>query len=201
MPEVEKEGRIELIPIEQLKPLPMHFTVIGREEEDMLREDMKTRDVNSIDPLLVRRMTPEEVEEAKEKYPFAKYEIIDGHTRWEIAKLLRWTEIRVVIKECSRDEAYILNYKRNRERGKIYPMLEAVCFSYFHQKGFTATQFAERFGISERRVWQILKRMKVEKEAREKSSKKLSQENHYLENTLKSSPLCQRISSQNLLRR
>jgi len=168
MAETEKEGRIELIPIEQLKPLPMHFTVIGREEEDMLREDMKTRDVNSIDPLLVRRMTPEEVEEAKEKYPFAKYEIIDGHTRWEIAKLLRWTEIRVVIKECSRDEAYILNYKRNRERGKIDPMLEAVCFSYFHQKGFTATQLAERFGISERRVWQILKRMKVEKEARKK---------------------------------
>jgi ParB-like chromosome segregation protein Spo0J len=92
MAETEKEGRIELIPIEQLKPLPMHFTVIGREEEDMLREDMKTRDVNSIDPLLVRRMTPEEVEEAKEKYPFAKYEIIDGHTRWEIAKLLKWTK-------------------------------------------------------------------------------------------------------------
>jgi len=168
MPEVEKEGRIELIPIEQLKPLPMHFTVIGREEEDMLREDMKTRDVNSIDPLLVRRMTPEEVEEAKEKYPFAKYEIIDGHTRWEIAKLLRWTEIRVVIKECSRDEAYILNYKRNKERGFVDPMLEAVCFNYFHQKGFTATQLAERFGVSERHVWQILKRMKVEKEARRK---------------------------------
>jgi ParB/RepB/Spo0J family partition protein len=168
MPEVEKEGRIELIPIEQLKPLPMHFTVIGREEEDMLREDMKTRDVNSIDPLLVRRMTPEEVEEAKEKYSFAKYEIIDGHTRWEIAKLLKWSEMRAVVKECSRDEAYILNYKRNKERGFVDPMLEAVCFNYFHQKGFTATQLAERFGVSERHVWQILKRMKVEKEARRK---------------------------------
>jgi|GEM_PF-2961119 len=168
MAEIEKEGKIELIPVEQLKPLPMHFTVIGREEEDMLREDMKTRDVNSIDPLLVRRMTPEEVEEAKDKYPFAKYEIIDGHTRWEIAKLLKWSEMRAVVKECSRDEAYTLNYKRNKERGFVDPMLEAICFNYFYQKGFTATQLAERFGISERRVWQILKRMRVEKEARKK---------------------------------
>jgi len=168
MLEIEKEGKIELIPIEQLKPLPMHFTVIGREEEDMLREDMKTRDVNSIDPILVRKMTLEEIEEAKEKYPLARYEIIDGHTRWEIAKLLKWNEMRVVVKECSRDEAYILNYKRNRERGLVDPMLEAMCFNYFYQKGFTATQLAEKFGVSEPRVWQILKRMKVEKEARKK---------------------------------
>lgn len=168
MLETEKEGKIELIPIEQLKPLPMHFTVIGREEEDMLREDMKTKDLNSIDPLLVRRMTPEEIEEAKEKYPHAKYEIIDGHTRWEIAKLLKWSEMRAVVKKCSRDEAYILNYKRNKERGFVDPMLEAMCFNYFYQKGLTATQLAEMFRVSEPRVWQILKRMKVEKEARKK---------------------------------
>ncbi|MEM4480822.1 MAG: ParB N-terminal domain-containing protein [Candidatus Bathyarchaeia archaeon] len=168
MLETEKEGKIEVIPVEQLKPLPMHFTVIGREEEDMLREDMKTKDLNSIDPLLVRRMTPQEIEEAKEKYPYAKYEIIDGHTRWEIAKLLKWSEMRAVVKECSRDEAYILNYKRNKERGKVDPMLEAMCFNYFYQKGLTATQLAERFRVSEPRVWQILKRMKVEKEARKK---------------------------------
>lgn len=161
-------AEIELIPIEQLKPLPMHFTVIGREEEDMLREDMKTKDLNSIDPLLVRRMTPEEIEEAKGKYPFAKYEIIDGHTRWEIAKLLKWTEMRATIIECTRDEAYIINYKRNKERGFVDPMLEAICFNYFYQKGFTGTQLAEMFRVSERRVWQILKRMKVEKEARKK---------------------------------
>jgi len=168
MAETEKEGKIELIPIEQLKPLPMHFTVIGREEEDMLREDMKTKDVNSIDPLLVRRMTPEEVEEAKEKYPFAKYEIIDGHTRWEIAKLLKWSEIRAVVKECSRDEAYILNYKRNRERGLVDPMLEAMCFNYFYQKGYTASQIAEMFHKKETTVWSTLRRLKVGKEARRK---------------------------------
>jgi ParB/RepB/Spo0J family partition protein len=168
MAETEKEGKIELIPIEQLKPLPMHFTVIGREEEDMLREDMKTKDVNSIDPLLVRRMTPEEVEEAKEKYPFAKYEIIDGHTRWEIAKLLKWSEIRAVVKECSRDEAYILNYKRNRERGFVDPMLEAMCFNYFYQKGYTASQIAEMFHKKETTVWSTLRRLKVGKEARRK---------------------------------
>jgi hypothetical protein len=48
MAETEKEGRIELIPIEQLKPLPMHFTVIGREEEDM-----KTKGANSINQSLL----------------------------------------------------------------------------------------------------------------------------------------------------
>ncbi|MEM2738710.1 MAG: hypothetical protein QXK93_06985 [Candidatus Bathyarchaeia archaeon] len=36
----------------------MHFTVIGREEEDMLGEDMKTRDLNSIDSILARKKTP-----------------------------------------------------------------------------------------------------------------------------------------------
>jgi len=168
MAEVEKEGKIELIPIEQLKPLPMHFTVIGGEEEDMLREDMKTKDPKSIDPLLVRKMTPEEMAEAKEKYPFAKYEIIDGHTRWEIAKLLKWNEIRVVVKECSRDEAYILNYKRNKERGKIDPMLEALCFNYFYQRGYTASQLADIFHVKEKTVWNILQRLKVGKDARRK---------------------------------
>jgi ParB/RepB/Spo0J family partition protein len=168
MLEIEKEGKIELIPIEQLKPLPMHFTVIGREEEDMLREDMKTRDVNSIDPILVRKMTLEEIEEAKEKYPLARYEIIDGHTRWEIAKLLKWNEMRAVVKECSRDEAYILNYKRNRERGLVDPMLEAMCFNYFYQKGYTASQIAEMFHKKETTVWSTLRRLKVGKEARRK---------------------------------
>ncbi len=168
MAETEKEGRIEVIPIEQLKPLPMHFTVIGREEEDMLREDMKTRDLNSIDPILARRMTPEEMAEAKEKYPFAKYEIIDGHTRWEIAKLLKWAEIRALIIECNRDEAYIINYKRNRERGIVDPMLEALCFNYFYQKGYTASQIADMFHQKETTVWHALQRLKVGKEARRK---------------------------------
>lgn len=166
MAETGKEGRIELIPIEQLKPLPMHFTVIGREEEDMLREDMKTKDLNSIDPLLVRRMTPEEIEEAKEKYPHAKYEIIDGHTRWEIAKLLKWSEIRAVVKECGRDEAYIINYKRNKERGFVDPMLEALCFNHFYQKGYTASQIADMFHVKESTVWKVLQRLRVGKEAR-----------------------------------
>ncbi|MEM3464464.1 MAG: ParB N-terminal domain-containing protein [Candidatus Bathyarchaeia archaeon] len=168
MAETEKEGKIELIPIEQLKPLPIHFTVIGKEEEDMLREDMKTKDLNSIDPILARKMTPEEIAEAKEKYPLAKYEIIDGHTRWEIAKLLKWTEMRVIIIECSRDEAYIINYKRNKERGFVDPMLEAVCFNHFYQKGYTASQVADMFHVKETTVWNTLQRLKVGKEARRK---------------------------------
>jgi hypothetical protein len=87
MAETEKEGRIELIPIEQLKPLPMHFTVIGREEEDM-----KIKGANSIDPILVRKMTSKEIEEAEEKYPLANAKLSAETQNGNLPSFFIWFE-------------------------------------------------------------------------------------------------------------
>jgi len=161
---------IELVPLEFIKPLPMHFSVIGHEENLMLRADMtriESKGLYNIDPILLRIMTPQEIEECKAQYPLVHYEIVDGHQRFEAAGELGWRQIRAIVISCSREEAYAINYKKNRARGKIDPMREAVYFRHLNEDlQLTQDKIAEMIGIDQSSVSRILKRIKVSKEAR-----------------------------------
>jgi hypothetical protein len=117
--EEESKEKIVLVPLQYVKPLPFNVTVIGRKEEDMIRKEMLQADgLYKIDPILLRRMTPEEVEKVKDKHPSAKYGVIDGHTRLRIADELRWPKIRAIIMDVTREQALEMNYRKNKEGGR-----------------------------------------------------------------------------------
>lgn len=168
--EKETEEKIVLVPLQFIKPLPLNVTAIGREEDEMLRTEMtriESKGLYKIDPILIRKMTPKEIEEAKQKYPWAKYEIIDGHTRWLAAQELGWNQIRAIIIDVSREEAYRINYQKNKVRGKVDPLKEAMYFKHLNEDLYlTQDKIAEMFGISQKRVSEIIKRTKVGREAR-----------------------------------
>jgi len=166
MSEIEKEAKIWLIPLRKIKLHPLKVNINDHETDKMLLEDM-WRNPEGIDPIIVRRLTPEEREAAKERYPFAEYEIIDGHKRFANAQLLHWDAIPARILEVAREEAFEINYRKNRERGTVDPMREAAYFRYLRDvKKMTVDQIAEKFRISHREVDRILSRIRVSQEAR-----------------------------------
>jgi ParB family chromosome partitioning protein len=168
--EKETEERIVLVPLQFIKPLPLNVTAIGREEDEMLRTEMtriESKGLYKIDPILIRRMTPKEIQEAKQKYPWAKYELIDGHSRFEAAVELGWNQIRAIIIDATREEAYRINYEKNKVRGKVDPLKEAMYFKHLNEDlQLTQDKIAEMFGISQKRVSEIIRRTKVGREAR-----------------------------------
>jgi ParB/RepB/Spo0J family partition protein len=121
-----------------------------------------------IDPILLRRLTPEEIEEYKNKGKLnARYMIVDGHRRWNAAVELGWHEIRAIVTDMTLDEAREFNYKKNKIRGTVDPLREAAYFRYLRDvKKMTVDQIAEKFGISHKEVDRILSRIRVSPEAR-----------------------------------
>jgi len=165
MAEIEKGAKIELIPVRAIKPSPVQLVVINPEVERALLEDMR-KGVDSIDPIRVRRLTPEEIEECKAKYPHAIYEVIDGHKRLRNAELLHWEQIKAIVMDVSREEAYEIAYRKNRERGLIDPMLEALYFKHLYiDLKLPAYKIAEKFNLSESYVRKVIARVRIEPEA------------------------------------
>ena len=165
MAEIEKGERIELIPVRAIKPSPFQLTTIDPEVERMLLEDMR-KGVESVDPIRVRPLSAEEIEECKGKYPHALYEVIDGHKRLRNAELLHWEKVRAYVMNVSRDEALAIAYRKNKERGTVDPMLEALYFKHLYvEKKLPAYKIAEMFSLSESYVRLALSRVKIDTEA------------------------------------
>jgi ParB-like chromosome segregation protein Spo0J len=158
------EFSIQQISIKKLKPLPIQIGVMSQDIEAMLREDMRKK--KSIDPVWVRKLKPEEMEELKSKYPNAEFEIIDGHKRVRNAEILHWETVPALVFEVSREEAYIMAYRKNKERGIVDPMLEALYFKHLYiDLKLPAYKIAEMFDITERYVFSVLKRVQIQPEA------------------------------------
>jgi ParB family chromosome partitioning protein len=138
----------------------------------MLRTDMtriESKGLYKIDPILVRKLSPEETEKIKAKQPWsqAQYMLCDGHRRFYAAKELGWSQIRARVVEATLEEALAINYKKNKARGKVDPMREAVYFKHLNEDlQLTQDKIADMFGISLGRVSQIIKRTKISRNAR-----------------------------------
>lgn len=163
---MSQEEQIQLIPLHFIMPLP--FNVSGRmqsELDDMLRRDMtriESEGINKIDPIIVRKLSEEEKQKYREKYPWAEYMIVDGYKRWEAARDLGWKNIRAIVKNITLEEAEELNYKKNKIRGTVDPMREAAYFKKLHEvQKLSIDEIAEKFGLTHRRVEQILSRIKI----------------------------------------
>lgn len=168
----EEEEKIVPVPLHQIVPLPYNVCTMDADTDLMLKTDMtriETKGRKRIDPILLRRLTPEEIEEYRKKgNPSAQYMIVDGHSRWEAARELGWHEIRAIITDMTLDEAREFNYKKNKVRGTVDPLREAAYFRYLRDtKKMKIDEIAEKFGITHRRVEQILSRIKIAEPVKE----------------------------------
>jgi ParB-like chromosome segregation protein Spo0J len=155
----ERESEIVLLPLNAIRPAPFNMTLMQPHEEEMLREEMRleSKGLEKIDPILVRRLTAEEIEKTKDKYPYAKYEIVDGHTRFRIAQELNWTSIKARVIVATWDQALDMAYRKNKERGTIDPLKEAQYFKYLVQDKKTPPyEVAEQFQMKVEDVQRIL---------------------------------------------
>jgi ParB/RepB/Spo0J family partition protein len=172
MSQSQSEENIVLVSLDQIVPLPGNVSVLDPEADLMLKNDMtrvETKGWYKIDPILLRPLTAEEIAKIKEKQPWSnpKYQIIDGHKRYSAAVDLGWTKIRAIIKDVSLEEARAINYMKNRARGKVDPLREALYFKHLYEDlKMSEEKIAEKFGISQQRVSQILKRAGITPEAR-----------------------------------
>jgi ParB/RepB/Spo0J family partition protein len=160
------EAKEEVQTIKLVEVVPLPYNVSGRLESEldqMLRTDMgrAEKGLYKIDPILVRRLTEEEIQKYKEKNPWAKFMLIDGYKRWEAARELGWHNIRAIIADITLDEALEFNYKKNKIRGTVDPLKEATYFRYLAEvRKMPAEKISDNFGMSIRRVYQILSRLK-----------------------------------------
>ena len=133
-----------------LTPAPWNINEMGEEEFVALMGDMGgPNGPYRINPIRVRPVRG------------GKYQIVDGHQRFEAARRLGWAEIRAVVVECSELEARILNFRFNFERGRVNPVREAEFYRFLLDKGWSLREIERKLNVKRQRVQQILRRLKV----------------------------------------
>lgn len=173
---LNEQENIEWIEVHKLKPNNYNVNVMDREEINLLARDMRDMAINNehykLSPIIVRRMTAEEIKKwreeqeklplEKQRYVKAEYEIIDGYHRWFVARNVThgWDKLPCIVLDVSIEEAMEINYRKNKERGHIDPIKEAEFFKRLQDKGMSTTKIAEKFGLTHGRVVQILSRIK-----------------------------------------
>ena len=131
----------EIVFVDLMQIIPNNYNpnMMSKENYDSLVEDARAHGADSLDPILLR---PLEFVDGKQRF-----EIVDGENRWKVAKQLGWKYIRAVIRKLSLDEAKIVNYRKNRERGTIDPFKEVKLFLEEYNVGLTHEQIAEKYGV------------------------------------------------------
>jgi len=150
------EGQIVYLEVDSITPNSYNPNEMPKDLFDSLLEDAKQNGAEALDPILVRPLDSENL-----------YEIIDGESRWNVAKQLGWQRIRATIRKVSVDEAKAINYRKNRERGNLNPFKEAKLFESEIKQGKTYDQIAEKYMISHAQVGVRLSLLNITEEAKQ----------------------------------
>ena len=126
---------IKNISIDLLVPFENHpFKKRSGIEQQELTESIKENGL--LEPIIVR------------SFPAGKYEIISGHRRVEACKALGITNIPVIIKELTKDEAIVQMVDSNIHREHILPSEKAFAYKMkseaLKHQGKTSVQVAEK---------------------------------------------------------
>ena len=110
-----EEDRVQRVPIRELKPFERHpFKVV--DDESMLRTTESIAQFGVLTPLLVRPLDD------------GSLEIISGHRRVHAAKAAGLTEVPVIIRNMTDDEAVVLMVDSNLQRENILPSERAFAY-------------------------------------------------------------------------
>ena len=107
--------RIQKIPISELKPFQNHpFKVV--DDEAMLRTTESIAQFGVLTPLIARPLEE------------SGYEIISGHRRVHAAEAAGLTEVPVIVRDMTDDEAVVLMVDSNLQRENILPSERAFAY-------------------------------------------------------------------------
>ena len=110
-----EEDRVQRVPIRELKPFERHpFKVV--DDESMLRTTESIAQFGVLTPLLVRPLDD------------GSLEIISGHRRVHAAKAAGLTEVPVIVRNMTDDEAVVLMVDSNLQREIILPSERAFAY-------------------------------------------------------------------------
>lgn len=138
----EGSRRTVKIPLVKIKPRPLNVNQLDDETYAKLVQSMKEN--GQLSPILVRHIGPELLE------------IIDGEHRWKAANQLKWDEIEARVVDMSDEEADILNYRLNSERGNVNPINFAMKLRKGIERGLSQERIGQDYGITQARVSQYL---------------------------------------------
>ena len=107
--------RVQTIPISELKPFQNHpFKVV--DDEAMLRTTESIAQFGVLTPLIARPLEE------------GGYEIISGHRRVHAAEAAGLTEVPVIVRDMTDDEAVVLMVDSNLQRENILPSERAFAY-------------------------------------------------------------------------
>lgn len=120
-------------------------------DEDALSELSKSIEQNGvIQPILVRPVTG------------GTYQIVAGERRWRAARMAGLTEVPVIIREMSDEEAAVFALIENLQREDLNPIEEAIGIrSLIDEFGMTQDEAADRVGKSRVAVTNTLRLLKL----------------------------------------
>jgi len=142
------------IPIGQIKPNSWNPNRMDEETYRSLVEDVKNNGVGAIDPIHVRPID-------------GGFEVIDGEHRLKAVVEAGFDGILCFIDEVDEDEAKMINYRKNRERGSIDPFKEAELFKSLLDKGMTQGELAKKVGVSQPQISHRLSLLRISAKAKE----------------------------------
>ena len=129
---------------------------MGAETFSALLKDMEEGDPESVDSILLRPLEEATGADAE------AYEVVDGEHRTRVAQLLGWTEIRARVQNLSLEEAMVVNYRKNRERGRLDSVKEGRLYKWWSdEKGLTVRQIGTKFDVAWSRVAQRIKNVET----------------------------------------
>ena len=108
---------------------------------ESLLQGMKEGGPESIDPILLRPLKED------------TYEIVDGEHRTKAARELGWSHIGARIQEMSLPEAMVINFRKNRERGRLDPVKEGRLYKWWRdEQGLSSRAIGKKFDIDHAHV-------------------------------------------------
>jgi len=127
-----------------------------------LLSGMKDGGPESIDPILIRPLEAGGADAEAEETGEAAYEVVDGEHRTRAAHQLGWTEIRARVREMDLEEAMVVNYRKNRERGRLDPVKEGKLYKWWQEeRGLNVRDIGEKFDVSKSLIAQRIRTVVV----------------------------------------
>lgn len=154
MSELQCQTEIVQVPVDHIEENKFNPNVMPKEEFDLLKQDMKDTGKDhelTIDPILI---SPIRIFYGDPTLQEDRYVVVDGKHRWQSAKEIveegdqTWTTIPARIRPVIEAVAKALNYRKNKERGHLDPLLEAQLFASEIEGGLTQKEIAEKYNVS-----------------------------------------------------
>ncbi len=151
----ETEGELRTVPLERILPSP--FQPRKRFNPSELEELARSiRDRGILQPLLVREIAPE------------TYELVAGERRLRAAKMAGLSEIPVLVKHLSDEEALAVALIENLQREDLNPLEEAEGYRRLQEEfGYSQEEIARKVGRDRSTIANSLRLLRLPPEVQE----------------------------------